>query len=346
MKRLSFSIILILLIIAASDVPQAMVTGECSNCHTMHYSQGGDALAQWGQSGPYSALTTNTCVGCHTGMNVHNTGSNTTPYVMTNDAPTYGATGTDGNTLAGGSFYWMETTDNTTGHNVDGIATDFDMLPPGYPGASYDSNRPATWPGTQKVACAGTYGCHGTTDTTEAYAAVKGGHHGDDSNYYRMLNGVEGKEWNTAGTTAGKWEFKPTNSAHNQYKAIHRTSETTKDSTTISYLCGQCHGNFHSGTDNLGNNSPWLRHPTDVQLPSGGEYSAYTTYSVVAPVGSNTVTDVFETVNPGTTNCIVTCISCHRAHGTKYDKLMRWNYNSTILSTALYGCSKCHTSKN
>ena len=334
-------------------MPQAKVTGECSNCHTMHYSQGGEQLSDWGQSGPYEALTISDCVGCHTAATTEqNDGTNKTPYVMSVDLPTYGATGTDGNTLAGGSFYWMKT-DKTTGHNVDGIATAFDMLPPGYPGADYDSNRPVTWPGAQKVTCAGTYGCHGKTDTTNMYVALKGGHHGDDSSTdgttlaksYRLLDGVAGKEWNTAGTTGGKWEFKPTNSKHNQYKAIHRTSEITKDSTTISYLCGQCHGNFHSGTDNLGNNSPWLRHPTDVKLPSSGEYSAYTTYSVVAPVGSEIVTDVLANVTPGTTDCIVTCISCHRAHGAKYYKLMRWDYKSWP-GGGTNGCGICHTTKN
>jgi predicted CXXCH cytochrome family protein len=351
-KRLSFSIILILLIIAASDMPQAKVTGECYNCHTMHYSQGGGALAQWGQSGPYSALTTNTCVGCHTAASgIQNTGLNTTPYVMCISTPAYGATGTEENTIAGGSFYWMKT-DETTGHDVDGIATAFDMLPPGYPGASYDSNRPATWPADTQVTCAGTYGCHGTTGTTDAYTAVKGGHHGDDSNY-RMLNGVAGKEWNTAGATGGKWEFKPTNSKHNQYKAIHRASgdQTSSDTTTISYLCGQCHGNFHGGSGNIGSSSPWLRHPTDVQLKGAGtEYANYNTtdnpYSVVAPVGSFTVTEPLANVTPGTTNCIVTCISCHRAHGTQYYKIMRWDYKSATLLTALRGCVVCHTSKN
>ncbi len=344
MKRLSFSIILIFLIIAASDIPQAMVTGRCDNCHTMHYSQGGEQLSDWGSSGPYNALTTNDCVGCHTAATTEqNDGSNKTPYVMSVDLPIYNATGTESttNTLAGGSFYWMKTA-KTTGHDVDGITTAFDMLPPGYPGSTYDSNRDGSWPTGQKVTCAGKYGCHGKTNTQNLYVAMKGSHHGDDSSTdgttlaksYRLLDGVVGKEDSDR-------EYRPTKTAHNQYKAIHRTLETTKDSDTISYLCGQCHGNFHSGINNLGDNSPWLRHPTDVRLPSSGEYSAYTTYSVVAPVGSNTVTDVLETVTPGTTDCIVTCISCHRAHGTEYYKLMRWD-NKANMS----GCVVCHTSKS
>lgn len=346
MKRLFFGIIFILLIMAITGTLQARVTGECSNCHTMHYSQGGSTLSEWGQNGPYKSLIINTCVGCHMAPSATQNDGTGTPYVHSIQAPTYGDTGTESttNTLAGGSFYWMKT-DKTTGHDVDGIATVFDMLPPGYPGSAYDSNRDASWPGSQRVTCAGKYGCHGTTNTQDLYVAMKGGHHGDDSQTdgttlgksYRLLDGAAGKE-------DSDWEYQPTSSAHNQYKAIHRTLETTTDSTTISYLCGQCHGNFHSGSGNLNNQSPWLRHPTDVQLPSSGEYGAYTTYSVVAPVGSLDVTTVLQSVNPGTTNCIVTCISCHRAHGSPYYKMMRWDYKNWPPGDN--GCNVCHTSKN
>jgi hypothetical protein len=350
MKRLFFGLIFILLILAISHAPQAKVTGECADCHTMHYSQAGGQLSEWGQNGPYNSLTTNTCVGCHTAPSATQNDGTGTPYVHSIQAPTYGDTGTESttNTLAGGSFYWMKNTHKTTGHDVDGIATAFDMLPPGYPVSIYDSNRDASWPGSQSVTCAGTYGCHGETGTADPYVSIAGGHHGDDSGTdgstlaksYRLLDGVAGKE-------DSDWEYQPTFSAHNQYKAIHRTLEITTDSTTISYLCGQCHGNFHSGSGNLNDQSPWLRHPTDVKLPGSGEYLDYNTdktYSVVAPVGSQDVTLVLQSVNPGTTDCIVTCISCHRAHGSEYYKLMRWDYKSWP-GGGYDGCGVCHTSK-
>lgn len=132
MKRLFFGIIFILLIMAITGTPQARVTGECSNCHTMHYSQGGSTLSEWGQNGPYKSLIINTCVGCHMAPSATQNDGTGTPYVHSIQAPTYGDTGTESttNTLAGGSFYWMKT-DKTTGHDVDGIATVFDMLPPG-----------------------------------------------------------------------------------------------------------------------------------------------------------------------------------------------------------------------
>jgi hypothetical protein len=347
-KRLFLSVAAVVLITGTAGISLARVTGQCSNCHTMHYSQAGAALSEWGSSGPYEALTSDDCVGCHTAPpGTQNDGLNKTPYVMSVDRPDYGTTGTEGDTLAGGSFYWMKT-DATTGHNVEGIAEASDIFPPGY-----DPSLPGArgqWPQDRRVTCAGTYGCHGTTNTQDQYIAVRGGHHGDDAETdgttlaksYRILDGV-------AGVEDSDWEYKPSVSSHNQYKAIHRTSgDLTYDSTTISYLCGQCHGQFHSGSGNVGADSPWLRHPTDVMLPSSGEYGDYNgdnTYSVVAPVGSNPAEDVLPSVTPGTEDCVVTCIACHRAHGSEHDKLMRWDYKSWP-GGGYNGCGVCHTWKD
>ncbi|CAD7777657.1 MAG: hypothetical protein KIIPBIDF_00918 [Candidatus Methanoperedenaceae archaeon GB50] len=45
---------------------------------------------------------------------------------------------------------------------------------------------------------------------------------------------------------------------------------------TISGLCAECHGDFHGSSDDIGSSSPWLRHPTDIQLPgTGTEYYKY-----------------------------------------------------------------------
>jgi hypothetical protein len=342
MKKLFLIMAIFFLIMATADTAHSRVTGPCSDCHAMHYSQGGQALSEWGSGGPYRSLTTDDCVGCHTGTN---NGSNTTPYVMSVEPPNYGTTGTEENTLAGGSFYWMRT-EPAMGHNVEGIAIDFDMLPPGYDTSLPGARGP--WPQNQKVTCAGTYGCHGTTDTQDLYVAVKGGHHGNDdqtdgstlAKSYRLLDGVAGKE-------DSDWEYRPIGSSHNQYKGVHRSGgEQTYDSTTISYLCGQCHGQFHSGSGNVGTSSPWLRHPTDVQLPGEGEYLGYTSYSVIAPVGSRDVSAVLPVVTPGTDNCVVTCISCHRAHGSEHYKIMRWDYKSWPGPGGYNGCGICHTTKD
>ncbi|MBW2109813.1 MAG: hypothetical protein JRI36_14300, partial [Deltaproteobacteria bacterium] len=96
----------------------AKVQGVCSECHTMHSSQT-PSPTDWLNNGwtpgqtPNVALlaadtSTNPCLGCHQAASgVQNDGSNSIPYVHQADDPTYGATGTTGNTLAGGSFYYV-----------------------------------------------------------------------------------------------------------------------------------------------------------------------------------------------------------------------------------------------
>lgn len=339
----------------------AKVTGQCAGCHTMHNSQGGNVVASVG--GPYGALLVADCVGCHTGSAAGNTGSNVTPFVHATAAPIYGADGTTGDTLAGGSFWWVAQAGNKTkGHNVEGIpGVFFDMLPPGYPGDGRGGRLP-TWGATQQPTCAGTYGCHGDPAKLGNAAGIAGAHHGTVNFGYRWLKGIAGLEWNTPGITGGKWEYKPTATAHNQYKGVDRTSETFDDATTISSLCGQCHGNFHAHVDlSEGTwNTPWKRHPTDFDMGNVStlEYGSYNTpgattgreYSVSVPVASATVTSVLSEVFVGVDDAIVTCISCHRAHGTPNDDLLRWAYTMDAASSAPgtdnTGCFVCHTTKD
>jgi len=337
----------------------ARVKGLCSNCHTMHYSQNGEILSKWGQSGPYEALLVNDCVGCHTGTN---DGTNQTPYVFSTVAPTYGSTGTEGNCLAGGNFYWVsQAGGDALGHNVKGLASaDTLSAPPGfsatYPDREGNTVGGGTWPSGQQVTCAGTYGCHGHHNIDDAVKAIYGGHHAVGSTIdgssvgksYRFLIGILGLE-------DPDWEYQPTSTAHNQYYGVDRGS--VPNDQTIGYLCAECHGNFHS-ISGAGSSSPWLRHPTDFDLGSatGSEYKYYNgntgggsgaTYSVVAPVASTSLTGVLSTVDPNTADgtAIVTCISCHRAHGSSYFKLMRWDYKSWP-ATGTNGCNVCHTEKD
>jgi hypothetical protein len=258
--------------------------------------------------------------------------------VFNNVEPTYGNKG-----LAGGNFYYVSTTDDK-GHNIFSSNPD-DILgntPPG--GIALG----------QQISCSGTYGCHGhngrqTGDTAidDEIAAIKGGHHGVDSpmtgsitevsKSYRFLLGIKGVE-------DPDWEQDNINTSHNEYQG-----STSSATDTISYLCAECHGNFHTwegGATEVGTASPWLRHPTDIALKSTGEYANYTVYSMVAPVARpnpDTVVDPTQ-VTPGTD--IIMCLSCHRAHASPYFKMMRWDYKSSTLSTAISGCNVCHTSKN
>lgn len=242
----------------------AAVAGKCVDCHTMHYSQNGQVLQEWGGDGPYDALLTTDCIGCHTGVNA----GGTTPFVMSTAAPVYAATGTEANTntLAGGSFYWVASGDHLKGHNVTGLtsADPFLPVPPGFDGsvAAADGSIPGngSWPAGQQVTCAGIYGCHGTHAEVGQAAAIYGGHHKGKggaltdpgtrpANGFRLLVGIAGYEdpgWELAGS-----------GSHNQYKGV----DGGGDNSTLSSLCLRCHADFHSAGQ--GN---WFAHPVEYDL--------------------------------------------------------------------------------
>jgi len=297
---------------------------------------------------PNYSLLKNDCIGCHFGTN---DGTNKTPYVLSSAEPNYGTTGTGGTTttLAGGNFYWVGNGNDSMGHNVVNITTQVSRIPPGGSVA------------ISQLGCAGLSGCHGDRTQSDQVRAMRQTHHplitnadingSSPDRSYRFLNGIVGYE-------DSDWEFRPTTSAHNQYKGEDRASEVTNPTDTISHFCAICHGNFHNGSGKISSTmrSPWLRHPTDFDfsnLSAGAEALSYdgdsgtggNQYDVVVPLASSSVASVKTNVF-FSDDTIITCITCHRAHGTPFYKMLRWNYASATLSTALDGCVRCHTSKN
>ena len=315
----------------------AEVYGECSNCHTIHNSQGGNPVAYEINAGftgydtvetPKNYLLITDCAGCHS-----STGA-ATIVISDDDTPIVFNTSTFNNPLAGGNFSYVRS-DDATGHNVDLFTNQDSTLGLTPPGGSGMSTR---------LTCAGEYGCHGdrTAGKTNE-TGMKGAHHKDDSGgitgaslglSYRYLDGILGTEDND-------WE-QETVVDHNQYKG-----STSSATDTISSLCSRCHGDFHTwvgGSSEVGTDTPWLRHPTDVDLPASGEFTSYTTYSATAPVAQTTPgLTTNDTVVPGSDT--VMCLSCHRAHSSPYYKILRWDTKGT-LADALSGCNVCHTSKN
>ncbi|MBN1930622.1 MAG: hypothetical protein JW786_03315 [Desulfobacterales bacterium] len=323
-----------------ASVPQM----PCSACHVMHKAEDDYRLTLSDRK----ALLNNTCIGCHTGTN--NGGD--TPYVFSSIEPIYNLTGTEANTntLAGGNFYWVKQSGgDSMGHNVADLQNPDENLltPPGFDGGrpAADGTIPGngTWPVGQSVSCAGTYGCHGKHDSTFETTAIKGSHHQggngaiiapgtEPAGGYRMLVGIAGYE-------DPDWEFRPTSSKHNQYKGADGTGGS--DDSTISYLCAECHWDYHIDI------APWIHHPSDYDMGNtaiDSEYREYggvsNAYEIVTPVGSNVVSAVKSNVTFND-DTIVTCISCHRAHGTPYAKSFRWDYMGGIGD----GCTNCHTSK-
>jgi len=342
-------------------VCDAKVTGQCGNCHIMHNSQGGTAVVQNMVDGsmdlsftPNDALLNTNCIGCHQGNN--SVGGLTTPYVLQTSPPTYDSTGTEGTTttLAGGNFYWVSSGLEATGHNVNGIAvsdTRFGNVPPG--GGDL---------GTQ-LTCAGTSGCHGDRTVSGEIKAMMKSHHANDmtkwkdgttlANSYRFLYTVQGWE-------DSQYEYRPASNHHNKYYGIDRTLETQNDDGTISSLCAKCHGDFHQGAGKIASGTfgagVWLRHPTDFDMgraSSTDEYAAYNggsgsnnDYSVISPVATASKTEIINTtVYTVADDAVVMCLSCHRAHGTPYQAILRWDYKSWP-GGGYNGCAVCHTTKD
>lgn len=362
--RMSVAMAATMLLGAVCLLPEggnAQVAGQCVNCHTMHNSQNGASMNPGGTTTVYQSLTKGDCVGCHTGGPT-DLDDNAIPKVNHTSAPAA--------TLAGGSFAWT-TANHATGHNVAGISPSDSVLgntPPGNGGVAL----------ANQLTCAGTTGCHGDRAQANEYTALSGSHHAANQNAggvagavdgsslvnsYRFLNGTKGIE-------KADWEKVVSAAAHNQYYGVARTTDAAA-AGTISALCGQCHGAFHASSaahaaNNVGisfaNNmtSPWVRHPTDFDMFTvrAKEYGAYGggvigtgggAYVPQAPVASNTITGVKSTVMSVAGDAIVTCISCHRAHGSDQADLLRWDYSTMTAHASAggnVGCYACHTTKD
>ncbi len=375
-RHLPSGLLIVITALIFSGEAMAAITGLCASCHTMHNSQAGASVTNWsssewdssGPGGPAYLLNAS-CVGCHTGDNtdssVQLTNGTDAPYVLGSSVPSYDntGTGTSSNTLAGGNFWWTVNapaaphTSDRTGHNVAGIAPQdatLTNIPPG--GSAADINN------ASQLRCSGNSGCHGNRAESNPYKAMEGAHHGKTmTTNYRVLQNTDASTTAIAGLEDSDWEYKATDgtTAHNQYKGVNRSTDTDEDPSTISSFCASCHGNFHNGSGTAGVadpswSSPWIRHPVDYEMPYSGEYQTYNggstgtaPYSVIVPVASNNVTSALSsvTIGSGAEQTIVMCLSCHRAHGTPYDSILRWDYKNW--PTAGYnGCAVCHTAKN
>jgi hypothetical protein len=214
--HLSFLLVLISFVIG-----HASVTGVCSNCHTMHNSQDGAAVAK-DDSGsvtntPHDALLIYSCLGCHTSS------SNTTwkdpittaPIVLNTGGASYGY---NNEGLAAGNFYNVMSADNT-GHNV---------LEGNDDGTLGNNVPPGGSVSITKIHCAGTEGCHGNRNVTNQITDLKGAHHTIDTTVdgttvgksYRFLKGITGIE-------DDDWEQEAA-SDHNWYKGSVGSSDTSR----------------------------------------------------------------------------------------------------------------------
>ncbi len=145
------------------------------------------------------------------------------------------------------------------------------------------------------------------------------------------------------------WQYTNSSTDHNEYLGL--VGDHTGNAglynlpdTMSGYCCG-CHGEFHDQDDG----GVWIRHPSDVVLPSDTdkEYQFYTVYDPIAPVSRPDLTAIGDTgvVRPGTD--MVMCLSCHRAHGSPNDDILRWDYSAMVAGGGgSGGCFVCHTTKD
>jgi hypothetical protein len=342
----------------------AVIDGPCVNCHTMHNSQNGTSMNFNNSANPNELLLRADCFGCH----ARGISQNIDP--ITGAPQVYHTGGTD---LAGGNFAYINGNNDSKVHNVIELNNQDDILngPPGSVNqAGHDNIVNDT-----NFTCAGENGCHGRRlpDGGSGAPALKGAHHGNVAgkcdtadtveNSYRFLlavKGLEDSDWQATVSATDHNEYYGSDPppAYNCFAVSCHIGDPyiVSINNSISGFCGTCHGNFHgtiggtgSGTtDGIGiggSSSPFKRHPSDITLPTSGEYVNYTSYNLGAPVARATVPDTASNVvQPGSD--LVMCLSCHAAHGTDYPDILRWDYTTMIAGGGgSDGCLACHTQK-
>jgi hypothetical protein len=324
----------------------AIESDDCQACHGLF-----PGMMEEGPAGEQKYVLQNTlCVNCHSG-----TGSDPIKTLGGVRVPVVNNTARPVNPLAGGNFHHVaKGFGDRYGHNVDGIASPdmkFGNAPPGY-----DIETDASvigYSSTKPLTCAGSNGCHGNRNVGNPFSAIKGAHHADDSpvdgstiaKSYRFLKNTD-KIRGVLGLEDQDWGQNSSAKKHNEY------------TTSMDIFCAGCHGSFYR-RDKIGKMSPWFRHPASVVLPKTEAYGNYNPdvppppdmppgtcmYSPDAPLARDLIPEApSEVVTPGTD--IVFCLSCHVAHASQNESMLRWNYDAIVSGEAGGGCLICHTDKS
>lgn len=278
----------------------AATEGSCSNCHVTH-----DFMSPL--PGLFDGFGGDDCIGCHLDADMQNTKENfdirMPPQVNKELTP-----------LAAGWFYSSVPDPAKDGsmHNVSGVSPEDETLGNTPPGGETLANR---------LECVS---CH-----------LRPNHHASNpamvSTNYRFLSGILGKG-------DRYWELSAGATTHNQYREETKTmgQEFTR-TDTMSFFCARCHGLFHSEIENQ---YGWSRHPIGADISAlTGEYNSYSMYDPLVPVGSLSVDQTISNTIQTAGNGLVSCVSCHRAHGSNYKDLLRWDPDSAT------GCYFCHSTK-
>lgn len=343
-----------------SSPAAAEVRGPCSNCHTMHNSQDGSMVTA-AEKGAQETLLTDDCVGCHshsgTETIVDMGDGDRIPIVFNTVEPTYPPDGSTSSVLAGGNFYWVaQTGGDNHGHNVYGISdTDQVLSGPAWtffaPGHSTSCSPCHDTLATENSGCRGChYPRHHARDNAEVVEGPGG--------WYRFLGALPAMQadpeaYGVKGIEDADWEQSPSASRHNGYFGTTEVygKETFMTRYTIGQFCSGCHGNFHhemNSAQPADYSGAWLRHPSDVVIPDSGEFQEMSQYDPLAPVAKTDLAGMKNYPGVDLGRDVVTCISCHRPHGSPYPDMLRWDYDTCVAGTANEdcGCFVCHTAKD
>lgn len=314
---------------------------ECDSCHTMHNSLGGATVsatpgAYLLQGNSQSA----TCLICH--------GSGTAAqYNVSTKNAVIGGVPT--NFTPGGDFAWTKvvTGGSNRGHNV--IAVDLGMG---------EDSRLATAPGGTyprgNLHCSSCHDPHGKYRITEAGTVVNTGPAISGSGSYGAVPAA-GQAVGVYRLLAGKGYFPksvgsgfafgasidpPTAVAPGTYNDATSGGARVAYGSGMSEWCANCHGTFHS---TAGSSGTYTVHPVGAgaKLDKAEIAALYNNYKQgkgldkLVPFEFGTATPrsdlsgklAIEQQAETTSN--VMCLSCHRAHASGFESMLRWKKGTT-----------------
>ena len=279
---------------------------HCNGCHTMHNSQDGALVDPDSPNGNPWLLIDSTpsdvCLSCHE---------------RSRGAVLWETPNSPAAQRGAGNFIFLLDDNLNDGHGgatdpIPGDAAGHNINAPGY-GVATDATLTTAPGGSFPASIMGCTSCHDP--------------HGNAS--FRLLYGI--------GTVQGQPFTNPAPEAEglSLFGAGESQSNHTAYHGGMSAWCGNCHGDFH-------NNNTMLIHPSGSAL--GGIAQTYNLYNGTSDQTGGTqatayLPDVaFEDpamTTSSTTGPVggsqVSCITCHRAHGSSGPDAGRWDHNVTFL---------------
>ncbi|MFH1019581.1 MAG: cytochrome C [Pseudomonadota bacterium] len=335
---------------------------KCESCHTMHNSNAGVQMNA--NVGAYLLQGSDQSSAC---LNCHGKGSTLSGYHVKTQG--VGASGVPANFTPGGDFSWTmidcqsnATRNSARGHNIisldQGMPADSRLTAaPGgtYPAANLACSSCHDPHGKYRVDEAGTVATSGAPiSSSGSYGAAAGA--GEAVGAYRILGGVGylPKSLADAGLSANAFaNTVPAAVAPSSYNTAVAGGARVAYGSGMSEWCANCHSNFHQTGQA---SASFGAHPAGNGYKLGAavaaNYNAYVSSGKmtgdVATSNSNlvpfeaglgqSVADkaamvalVTATTGPDA-NANVMCLSCHRAHASGHESMLRWNQGNTLLT--------------